>query len=63
MEVLFALAYGRSPTGKEIDRVTSAVAGLEAEFATEKDDAKRRRKAWAAVCQTVLAGNEFIHVR
>ena len=59
VRLLFALAYGRPPTAAEVARVTAGVAGLEAEFAA---DGGRRRKAWAAACQAVLAGNEFIHL-
>jgi hypothetical protein len=44
-------------------RVTAAVAAFGSDFAHEADTAKRRRKAWAAVCQSVLAGNEFIHLQ
>ncbi|MDY3553888.1 PSD1 and planctomycete cytochrome C domain-containing protein [Gemmata sp. JC717] len=60
--LLFALAYGRPPSEKEVQRVTAGVAALEREFASEADPAKRTRKAWAAVCQAVLAANEFIHI-
>jgi hypothetical protein len=60
---LFAMAYGRPPTDAEVRRVTAGVAAFEAEFVAESDAAKRRRKAWAAVCQSVLAGNEFVHIQ
>ncbi|MCE9566171.1 MAG: PSD1 and planctomycete cytochrome C domain-containing protein [Planctomycetes bacterium] len=61
---VIAMAYGRQATTKEIERLTAAVAVFEKDFATsEADAAKRRRKAWSVVCQTVLASNEFIHIR
>jgi mono/diheme cytochrome c family protein len=60
VRLLFDLAYGRPATEKEVERLTSAVAAFEADFA---GDAAKRRKAWSAVCQAVLASNEFIHVR
>jgi hypothetical protein len=63
VRLLFALAYGRPPTDQEVKHVTAGVAAFEKEFATEPDAAKRRRKAWAAVCQAVLAGNEFIYIQ
>jgi mono/diheme cytochrome c family protein len=63
VRLLFELAYGRPPTDREVTRVAAGVAAFEAEFTTEADPAKRRRKAWATACQAVLAGNEFIHVR
>jgi hypothetical protein len=62
VRLLFALAYGRPPTEKEIERVTAGVAAFEAEFASETNPAKCKRKAWAVVCQAVLAANEFIHI-
>jgi cytochrome c553 len=63
VRLLFALAYGRDPTEGEAKRVTAGVAAFAEEFASEADTAKRTRKAWTAVCQAVLAGNEFIHIR
>jgi len=61
---LFALVYGRPPTAKEVERLTAAVAAFEKDYVpSESDVAKRRRKAWSTVCQTVLASNEFIHLR
>jgi hypothetical protein len=61
--LLFALTYGRPPTEQEVKRVTAGVAAFEKDFTSETDSAKRQRKAWAAVCQAVLAANEFIHVQ
>ena len=63
VRLLFALAYGRPAEDREVKRVTAGAAAFEAEFAAEPDSGKRRRKAWSAVCQTVLASNEFIHIR
>ncbi len=61
---LFVLTYGRAPTSKELERLTTAVATFEKDFTADVADmVKRRRKAWSAVCQTVLASNEFIHLR
>jgi hypothetical protein len=63
VRLLFALAYGRPPGPREENHLLAGVGAFESEFVGEPDGAKRRRKAWAAVCQAVLAGNEFIHVR
>jgi mono/diheme cytochrome c family protein/cytochrome c553 len=63
VRMLFTLAYGRLPEAQEAKRVLAGVAAFESEFASEQDSAKRTHKAWATVCQAVLAGNEFIHVR
>ncbi|MFO0807803.1 MAG: PSD1 and planctomycete cytochrome C domain-containing protein [Gemmataceae bacterium] len=59
---LFVLAYGRPPTATESARVRRGVADFELEFADEANTPKRMQKAWAAVCQMVLASNEFIHI-
>ena len=57
VRLLFELAYARPPTAAEVARVTAGVAAFEADA-----PAAGRRAAWAAVCQAVLAGNEFIHL-
>jgi hypothetical protein len=63
VRLLFATAYGRPPAAKEIDRITAAAVRIEKGFAEkEPDAAKRRAKAWAAVCQAVLGSNEFVYV-
>jgi hypothetical protein len=54
VRLLFELAYARPPTAAEAARVLAGVAAFEADAG--------RRAAWAAVCQAVLAGNEFIHL-
>jgi cytochrome c553 len=63
VRLLFEFAYGRPPTAKEVGRVLAGVAAFGPDFAAEPDATKRRRKAWAAVCQAALAANEFIHVQ
>lgn len=59
---LFALTYGRLPTEIEAERVRNSVAAFESEFAAESNALERTQRAWAAVCQTVLASNEFIFI-
>ncbi|QDU23882.1 PSD1 and planctomycete cytochrome C domain-containing protein [Urbifossiella limnaea] len=54
VRLLFEFAYSRPPTTAETARVVAGVAAFEADAG--------RRAAWAAVCQAVLAGNEFIHL-
>ena len=63
VRALFEAAYGRQPTANEVERVTAGVVAFNNEFASEPDADRRKRKAWAAVCQAVLASNEFIHLR
>ncbi|MBA4187644.1 MAG: hypothetical protein C0467_06450 [Planctomycetaceae bacterium] len=61
---LLAITYGREPNAKEAERLIAAVDAFEKDFsAGEQDAGKRRRNAWSAVCQSVLASNEFIHIR
>jgi hypothetical protein len=60
---LFALAYGRDATDKELRSFQATLKDLEASFSEVSDSPQRVRKAWAAVCQVVLAGNEFITIR
>ncbi len=63
VQSLFELVYGRPPSETERKQLLSNVAEFESAYANETDAAKRTRKAWAAVAQTVLASNEFIYVR
>ena len=58
--LLFALAYGRPPSERELARVRAGVAAFQTEFSADAD--RGRRRAWAAVCQAVLSANEFIHL-
>jgi len=59
---LFALAYSRPPSEAEVLRVNSSVAAFESQFASDADAEKRTRKAWAVVCQAMLASNEFVYI-
>jgi hypothetical protein len=63
IRLLYAFAYGRTPTAKEVGRITAAVSAFDAKFAAKEGDReKRRQKAWSLVCQAVLAANEFVYV-
>ena len=60
---LYRIAFGRSATGREVERLVTAVAGFEQDLESREPDAnKRRAKAWALACQAVLAANEFVYV-
>ena len=61
VRTLYLTAYGRPSTPSEESRMTNAAARFEAS-AVGKDAATRRAKAWAIVCQVVLAANEFVYV-
>ena len=60
VRALIAACYGRPATAKEIERLASAVGAFESAFAAGADAAERRSCAWSAVCQAVLAANEFV---
>jgi hypothetical protein len=63
-KLLYRTAYGRLPTDTEVARAVKALAGFDADLRdTVPDTAKRKAKAWALVCQVVLAANEFVTVR
>jgi cytochrome c553/mono/diheme cytochrome c family protein len=62
-ERLYLLAYSRPPTADEIDDSVAFVAAMERALAdTQSDPAKCRQEAWSALCQTILAANEFIYL-
>ena len=61
---LYWLAYGRQATVAERSASVAFLADVEKSLAaSEPDAARRRQQAWAALCQTVVAANEFIYVR
>jgi hypothetical protein len=63
VERLYRIAYGRPPTAREVERASAAAAGFALDLESrEPESAKRRAKAWALVCQAVLAANEFVYV-
>jgi hypothetical protein len=60
---LYLKAYGRPPTPEEVARAHSLVEGVERALPAQETDAARRRlRAWACLCQMVLAANEFVYL-
>ncbi|QDV35295.1 PSD1 and planctomycete cytochrome C domain-containing protein [Tautonia plasticadhaerens] len=61
LRILYERAYGRPPSAEETDR---ALAYLD-RLAGELDDAHdtTRLDAWQALCQVVLASDEFVYIR
>ncbi|MEZ6061678.1 MAG: DUF1549 and DUF1553 domain-containing protein [Planctomycetaceae bacterium] len=57
---LYQLAFGRTATADEIQR-TLAFSQQFAEAITQQNE--KRDAAWTAICQSVLASNEFVYVR
>ena len=62
--ILYRRAFGRMPTEAEEHLVTTAVRDLEGALAADGvAEGERALRAWTAVAQTLLAGNEFLFVR
>lgn len=60
---LIARSFGRTAMPGEEKAWLEFLGELEQAFgAAESDPGIRRRKAWSALCQTILATNEFIYV-
>jgi len=59
---LYAKAYGRPATEKEIARALDLVRGVEAALASDLSSERRRALAWACLCQTVVSANEFVYL-
>ena len=60
---LYRAAYGRPPTGREVERIVGAVTAFELDLQSrEPETGKRRAKAWALACHAALAANEFVYV-
>ena len=59
---LFELLYARSPNDDEVRRSIEFLKQTEAALLDVIDLRERRLQAWAALCRTLMAGNEFIYV-
>jgi mono/diheme cytochrome c family protein len=60
---LYAKAYGRPAATTEVRRAAEFIDRVEQILATRVSDAARRQRAWALLCQSVLAASEFGYVR
>jgi hypothetical protein len=61
---LYVLAYARSPSASETSRGQVLLSRFDSLFAAgESDAAQRRQRAWASLCQVILAANEFVYLR
>ncbi|OWK40325.1 PSD1 and planctomycete cytochrome C domain-containing protein [Fimbriiglobus ruber] len=59
----YRLAFGRLVTDVEASRAAEFVAHYQTMLEkTEADKAKRRAKAWQALCQALFASNEFVYL-
>ena len=61
---MYQLAYGRDVTPEEVEQSRAFVTEIEKALQpTDPDPANRHRRAWATLCQVVLAANEFIYLQ
>ena len=61
LTLAYTNAYGRPPTPRELTRAQTFLTHFEKNAATRQPAAKApRTEAWSALCQTILAANEFI---
>jgi cytochrome c553 len=59
---LYEMSYGRPANSAETSAAVAFLATAERSLATSELD-KRQREAWSALCQTILAANEFVYVK
>ncbi len=59
---LFERLYARKPNENEVGRAIEFLKQTEAALLDVTDLRERRLQAWAALCRTLIAGNEFIYV-
>jgi hypothetical protein len=61
---IYRKAYARPATAKEVADALTLVRSVEAALARGQAHTERHRmQAWASLCQTVVAANEFIYVQ
>jgi hypothetical protein len=61
---LYEKAYGRPASAEETAKGREFLGTCERELRDSEPDAgKRRARAWACLCQIVVAANEFIYIR
>jgi hypothetical protein len=61
---LYVTAYGRDATADETRKAQALLASVEQALeGKEPERGKRRLRAWACLCQAVLAANEFIYLQ
>jgi hypothetical protein len=66
ISLLYEKAYGRLPSSAESGRAAADLKRFEDALAAENegaDETARRLGAWQALCQMILASNEFIYIR
>ncbi len=63
VERVYLQAYGRPPSGRELERARRFLDQFEDTISVQKPRPDNcRAQAWTALCQTLLAANEFIYL-
>ena len=62
IEAAFRMLYARQPTEAELGRSLDFVAAAEVELESVQDLTQRNLKAWAALCRSMMAANEFVYI-
>jgi len=61
---LYEIALGREASAEELQADQTLLAATERAWQSQEPNADlRRRRAWAVLCQVLLASNEFIYIR
>ncbi len=64
IRLLYEIAYSRSPTEAELDRLLQSLGQAADQFSNEAEPQRDpRRRAWEMICHAVLASNEFIYIQ
>jgi hypothetical protein len=61
--LLYVKAYGRPSTDQEIARAHSFVTDFENDLREKATEGDPHQQSWQALCQVILASNEFVYVR
>ncbi len=63
VDLAYLKAYGRPPTSRELTRAQNFLGQFERTVSAKSPDTNdSRAQAWAVLCQTLLAANEFIYL-
>ncbi len=63
VEMAYVKSYGRPPTARELTRAQNFLGQFPRTISAQEPDAQvGRAQAWAVLCQTILAANEFIYL-
>jgi hypothetical protein len=62
IESIFRMLYARQPTEAELNRSLVFINAAEAELENVQAPPQRTLQAWAALCRSMMAANEFVYI-